>query len=224
MKPGVQVVFALLLWTFSLFADEKAQTNPPEARSWPNVIQEPYEHLPTPDIGLKPLLVTARGQPVTTKETWEKQRQVLQSEWLKRLGEPPARPEKLDVKIESREAEADHVRQMVSFASEDNDRIRAYLLLPHDVKEGEKRPAVVVFHPTTNETLREPAGLGKRQEMALALQLARRGYITLSPECFIMKGDGPKAQAQRLAERRPGWTGLGKVTFDASRTGDVLQQ
>src|SRR5262249_3858113 len=86
-----------------------------------------------------------------------------------------------------------------------------------------KRPAVVVFHPTTNETFQEPVGLGKRQELALALQLVRRGYITLSPECFIMKDGGARSQARALARRRPGWTGLGKMTFDASRCIDFLE-
>jgi dienelactone hydrolase len=133
------------------------------------------------------------------------------------------KPEKLDTQVQTREVEADHVRQLVSFASEGDDRIRAYLLLPKDLKNGEKRPAVIVFHPTTKETLREPVGLGKRQEMALALQLVRRGYITLSPECFIMKGGGPRSQAQGLARRRPGWTGLGKMTFDAARCVDYLE-
>jgi len=191
--------------------------------SWSDRVQKPYEKLPTADIGLKSLLVTASGLKVTTKEAWGKSREALRIAWLERLGEPPAKPAKLDVKIESREIEADHVRLLLSFASEGNDRIRTYLLLPRDLKGSEKRPAIVVFHPTTKETLREPVGLGKRENMALALQLVRRGYITLSPECFIMKGDGPKLQAQELVKGRPGWTGLGKMTFDASRCADYLE-
>src|SRR5205085_8287425 len=133
------------------------------------------------------------------------------------LGKPPAKVAKLDVHEETREVQSDHTRRLVSFATEDGDRLRAYLLEPDGLKQNEKRPAVVVFHPTTNETLREPAGLGKRQEMALALQLARRGYITLSPECYIMKDGGARLQAQELARRKPGWTGLGKMILDASR-------
>jgi dienelactone hydrolase len=139
------------------------------------------------------------------------------------MGEPPAKPEELDLQVEARDVEPDHVRQLVSFASEDGDRIRAYVLLAKDLKDGDKRPAVIVFHPTTQETLREPVGLGKRPEMALALQLTRRGYITLSPECYIMKGGGPRQQAAELARRRPGWTGLGKMIFDASRCVDYLE-
>jgi dienelactone hydrolase len=190
---------------------------------WIDLTQKPYEQLPTQDIGLQPLLVSGNGQKVTSKEGWDKRRQLLRMAWLERLGTPPAKPDALDIKIASREVEPDHLRQLVSFASEGDDRVRAYLLLPKDLKPGEKRPAVVVFHPTTKETLREPVGLGKRQEMALALQLVRRGYVTLSPECYIMKGDGPKVQAQQLAVRRPGLTGLGKMTFDASRCVDYLE-
>src|SRR5438093_7936758 len=190
---------------------------------WPDLVQKPYEHLPTPDIGLKTLLLTANGQQTATKQAWDKQRQSLRTAWLERLGTPPPKAEKLGIKVETRDVEPDHLRQLMSFASERDDRIRAFLLLPKDLKEGERRPAVVVFHPTTKETLREAVGLGTHQEMALALQLVRRGYITLSPECYIMKGNGPGSQAQELARRRPGWTGLGKMTFDASRCVDFLE-
>jgi dienelactone hydrolase len=210
------------LMLFVLVACGRCWAGTDGVTSWPDVIQKPYEHLPTPDLGLKPLLRTPDGQNITTKEAWEEQRESFRNAWLKRLGEPPAKPAKLDIQ-KSREKQPDHLRQLVTFASEGDDRIRAYLLLPNDLKEGEKRPAIVVFHPTTNETLREPVGLGKRPEMALALQLVRRGYITLSPECFIMRGGGARLQFQELAQRRPGWTGLGKMTFDASRCVDYLE-
>src|SRR5262249_37288992 len=147
----------------------------------------------------------------------------LRDAWRKRLGQPPDRPDALDARTDKTEKLEGYQRRLVSFHAEGDDRIRAYLLVPDGLKEGEKRPAVVVFHPTTKETLDEPAGLGKRQEMALALQLTRRGYVTLSPECYIMKGAGPREQAAALAKRRPGWTGLGKMTFDASRCVDYLE-
>ncbi|HLJ93604.1 MAG TPA: acetylxylan esterase, partial [Gemmataceae bacterium] len=216
MQPCIVILLAMM-------TGEPCSTQTDAIPSWPDVIQKPYEHLATPELGLKPLLQMQDDQSITTKEVWEKQREALRSAWLRRLGESPAKPEKLDVQVQSREVEPDHVRQQVTFASEGEDRIRAYLLLPKELKAGEKRPAIVVFHPTTNETLREPVGLGKRPEMALALQLVRRGYVTLSPECFIMKGGGARAQAGELARRKPGWTGLGKMTFDASRCVDYLE-
>jgi hypothetical protein len=193
------------------------------SQPWPDRTQKPYEHLPVPDLGLKPLLRAADGQKIDSKQAWQKQRLLIRADWLQRLGKPPAKPMSLNVRVEGRDNEPDHIRQLVSFASEDDDRIRAYLLLPKGLQEGEQRPAVVVFHPTTKETLQEPVGLGKRPEMALALQLVRRGYITLSPECFIMKKDNARSQTEELARRKPGWTGLGKMTFDASRCVDYLE-
>jgi hypothetical protein len=215
MKQGILSLLIVLT-----AAPCSAQEQP--SAPWPDRTQKPYEHLPVPDLGLEPLL-SADGHKIDSKQAWEKQRQLLRAVWLQHLGKPPAKPKSLNVQVESRENEPDHIRQLVSFASEGEDRIGAYLLLPKDLRDGEQRPAIVVFHPTTKETFREPVGLGKRPEMALALQLVRRGYITLSPECFIMRKDGPRSQAQELARRRPGWTGLGKMTFDASRCVDYLE-
>jgi dienelactone hydrolase len=212
------IPFLLMILTVGLI---HAAEKPPQ--SWPDLIQKPYEDHSVPDLGLKPLLRRVDGQKIGSKQAWHEQRELLRKAWLQRLGKPPAKPMELSVKVESRENELDYTRQLVSFVSESDDRIRAYLLLPKGLQEGEQRPAIVVFHPTTKETLREPVGLGKRQEMALALQLVRRGYITLSPECFIMKKDGPRSQAEELARRKPGWTGLGKMTFDASRCVDYLE-
>ncbi len=219
MKWDVVILSAVLTYCPCLAAED----GPASGRSWSDLTQKPYEHLPTPDIGLRPLLLTPEGQAITTKEAWERQRRALTEAWRGRLGQPPARPDTLDIREESRDVEPDHIRRLVSFTSEGGDRIRAYLLLPRSLKEGEKRPAVVVFHPTTKETLREPVGLGSRPEMALALQLVRRGYVTLSPECYIMKDNGPRSQTQELQRRRPGWTGLGKMAFDASRCVDYLE-
>lgn len=216
MKQGILSLLVMLIIGLCR-ADEHTPS------LWPDRTQKPYEHLPVPDLGLKPVLRTADGQKIDSKQTWEKQRQLFRAAWVERLGQPPAKPKSLNTQTHSREVEPDHIRQLVSFDSEGGDRIRAYLLLPKDLPEGEKRPAVAVFHPTTKETLREPVGLGKRLEMALALQLTRRGYITLSPECFIMKNAGARAQAEELTRRKPGWTGMGKMTFDASRCVDYLE-
>jgi dienelactone hydrolase len=190
---------------------------------WREVVQKPYAELKVPDLGLRPLLVGADGKKVTTKEEWERVRGALRDAWVERLGKPPEKAERLDVKVESEEKLDGYTRRLLSFRTEGDDRLRAYLLTPAGLKEGEKRPAVVVFHQTTADTLKEPVGLGKKPELALALHLVKRGYVTLSPECFIMKDGGPGAQAAALEKRKPGWTGLGKMTFDASRCVDFLE-
>jgi hypothetical protein len=168
-------------------------------------------------------LKTADGKEISTKEAWKKARAKLQQAWQDRLGKPPERPVQLDVQTELTEELDGYTRRLVSFLSADGDRIRAYLLVPADLKPGEKRPAVVVFHQTTSDTLKEPAGLGKNPSLALGLHLVRRGYVVLCPQCFIMKDGGARAQVEVLAKRWPGWTGLGKMTFDASRCVDFLE-
>jgi dienelactone hydrolase len=209
-------MLSLLLLNLGLFA---ARTD------WPDLIQKPYAKLPIPDLGLRPLLETRDGKKITTKAEWKKARQALHDGWLERLGKPSAKPDSLDVRIEETDKLEGFTRQLLSFQSEGDDRIRAYLLTPAGLKKDEKRPVVVVFHSTSRETLKEPTDLGKPPEKAYALELVRRGYITLSPECYILKDpDGWAAgQAKALEKRRPGWTGMGKMTFDASRCVDFLE-
>jgi len=197
----------------------------PPTVDWKELFQKPYADLPVPDLGLKPLLVNRDGQPIAKQKDWEPAREELRKSWLTQLGPAPEKPERLDVRVEKTEKLDGYTRQLVSFAAEGDDRIAAWLLLPADLKDGEQRPAVVVLHQTTRDTLHEPVGLGKRPDLALALHLVQRGYVTLSPECYILKDkEGwAKGQAAALAKRRPGWTGMGKMTFDASRCVDYLE-
>jgi hypothetical protein len=69
----------------------------------------------------------------------------------------------------------------------------------------------------------EPVGLGNNPTLALAVHLVKRGYVVLAPQCFILKDGWAKSQAEAIAKRWPGWTGMGKMTFDASRCIDFLQ-
>ncbi len=193
----------------------------PTPTDWPQLTQEPFTNLPTDSVTLTPLPDTA--------DRWKTRRVEIMDAWLKLLGPKPEQAP-LDPVIESEETK-DGIRHiLLSFATEGTDRCRAYLLLPAGYKSGEKRPAAVVFHQTTFETLKEQVKPGR---FTLGLELTQRGYVTLSPECYIMKDQrapaeyghtwGPSFQADKLLKRRPGWTGMGKMTFDASRCVDYLE-
>jgi hypothetical protein len=198
--------------------------DPPVVVDWPALLQKSYADRPVPDLGLRPVLTSADGKPITTRADWERAREALRVTWMTHLGKPPEKPDALDVRVERTQEQDGYTRRLVSFRSEGDDRTPAYLLVPAGLKANEKRPAVVVFHATTKDTLRQPVGLGEKPELALALHLVRRGYVTLSPECYILKGEGwAKGQAAALEKRRPGWTGLGKMAFDASRCVDFLE-
>lgn len=192
---------------------------------WPALLQKPFANLTTKDVGLQPLLITEDGKKIATRQEWEKQRNRLREAWMDRLGKPPAKPAALDIKVESKENLDGYTRELLSFSGEGDDRIRAYLLIPSDLKKDEQRPAMVDFHSTNRDTIKEGVGLSKDQQPAFGLHLVRRGYVVLCPECYIIKDPvgWARGQAAALEKRRPGWTGMGKMTFDASRCVDFLE-
>ncbi len=189
----------------------------PAAPDWRELTQKPYEKLPLVDVGLRPLLAK------NTKEHWASARQELHDAWQKRLGTPPAKPDKLDVKIDSEEKLDGYTRKLLSFQAAEGDRLHGYLLVPDGLKPGEKRPAVVVFHQTSGDMHREPVGLSKNQSLAIGVHLVKRGYVVFCPQCFILKDGWVNAQVKTIAKNWPGWTGMGKMTFDASRCVDFLE-
>src|SRR5947207_15978959 len=108
---------------FVLWLPALALGTPPV--DWPELIQKPHAKLPLKDLGLRPLLETADGQKITTSPGWATQRQRLHELWMERLGKPPQKPDKVDVRIEKTEKLDGHTRQLLSFHSADGDRIRA---------------------------------------------------------------------------------------------------
>ena len=52
-----------------------------------------YANLPVPDLGLRPLLATRDGKPITRKADWESARQELHKIWFAQLGKAPDKPE-----------------------------------------------------------------------------------------------------------------------------------
>lgn len=210
--------FLVLTLAFALPSVGAAQT----PINWPALTQKPYADKPVPDLGLRPLL-ELDGKKIATKEAWPPKRSEIEKAWRDRLGPMPKPPKALAARTEQVEKCDGFTRELVSFVSAEGDRIRAYLLIPDGIKEGEKRPAIVVFHQTTTDTLKEPAGLGTNPTLALGVHLVKRGYVVLCPECYIMKDGGPRVQAEAVGKAWVGLTGLGKMVFDASRCLDYLE-
>jgi hypothetical protein len=74
-------------------------------------------------------------------------------------------------------------------------------------------------------TIRQPAGLEGPADLHIGLQLARHGYVTFCPRCFLWEyrraGQIDSAVAW-LRARHSKVTGMAKMLFDASRAVDVL--
>jgi dienelactone hydrolase len=123
-----------------------------------------------------------RPVPVKSAEDWPKRRDHILANMQLVMGPlPPAeRRVPLDLKVEAEETLARVVRKKVTFAVEKGDRVTAYLLMPRGLKG--KAPALLCLHQTTAIGKGEPAGVGGRDNLHYALELAERGYVTLAPD------------------------------------------
>ncbi len=159
---------------------------------------------------------------------WANQRQNLRDLWLDFLGTPPP-VVPLDPQVHEEVDLGFATRSLVSYAVEPDCRVEAYLFVPD--LDG-PMPGAVVFHPTTNDTIDQPAGLAPVEEKHFGIKLAQRGFVTLSPRNYLwayMDGPDPDEErtlrmerVDRLLDRWPNWTGMGKMVWDGLRAVDYL--
>jgi dienelactone hydrolase len=127
----------------------------------------------------------------------------------------------------------DVVREKVTYAVEPGERVPAFVFLPKGTPS--RRPAILCHHQHGGEFQvgkDGPAGLGSTEDQHYALELARRGYVTLVFDalCFnerqdatgkLKGGDYERYEAMyRLTEHK---TLQGKYVWDARRALDYLQ-
>lgn len=126
---------------------------------------------------------TGKEVPITDAAGWAKRRAQILAGMQEAMGPLPdaGRKVPLDVRIEGEENLGKFIRKKLTFATEKDDRVPAYLLVPVGLKG--KAPAVLCLHQT-NGTLgkKEPAGLGGNPNLHYAAHLAERGYVTLAPD------------------------------------------
>ncbi len=111
-----------------------------------------------------------------------------------------------------------YIRRLISFASEPNCRVPAYLCIPKTVlQEGKKAPAVLCLHGTDNVIGHGVVvGLG-RENRQYASELAERGYVTIAPNYPLLAKYQPDLKAL-------GWeSGTLKAVWDNMRSLDLLE-
>lgn len=195
----------------------------PNRPTWLDELQQPPASIPKTAPRPAPLLFDAQHEPITTVKAWETRRADLSQRWKDFLGTiagPRARPV-LTVLEEDRTEGV--LRQLVRYEAEPGLPVEGYLLQPE--APGRGRPGAIVLHSTVAYTIRQPAGLEGSPDKHIGLHLARRGYVTFSPRCFLWQysRDGKLLQAvDWLRTRHPHVTGMGKMLFDALRAVDIL--
>jgi dienelactone hydrolase len=141
---------------------------------------------------------------------------------------PPLLPERLD-----RVDLGGVVREKVTYAVEPGERVPAWVFIPTD--GAARHPAVLAHHQHGGQFQvgkDGPAGLGSTPDQHYALELARRGYVTLAPDalCFNERQD-PAGKLKDAAYERfealhritEGKSLQGKYVWDARRALDYLE-
>ncbi len=191
---------------------------------WLDEVQRVPASLPADAPRLAPLLVDAENRPIADVAGWQRKREAIRRAWLEFLKPLPVErkgPPALEVLEEDRPEGA--VRQLVRYEVEPGVPVEAYLLRPPASQDA--RPGAVVFHPTVTASIREPAGIEGRPNMALGLNLARRGWVAFCPRNFLWRNNRSldiRSELPRFRQRHPTATGMAKMLFDAITAVDIL--
>jgi hypothetical protein len=194
--------------------------------SWLTEVLEPPATVDTPARPLAPLLVDRNGRTITTLSAWTPRRAELEKAWRDLLGTLEVarrRPPRVDVVEEERLNDDGVVRQRVRYLVEPDVQTEAYVLSPRQPKE--KCPGDIVFHTTTPESIRQPAGLADVPEKHFGLALARRGFVAFCPRNFLWPETTRMAaeeETRRFRRRHPRARGMAKMLFDGQVALDIL--
>jgi len=120
--------------------------------------------------------------PVKSAADWAKRRAHILENMQSVMGPLPDISNKVPLEMAVLEEEVlpHFTCRKITFAVEENDRLPAYLLIPHDIKD--KAPAMLCLHQTTPLGMKQPAGIREQPNLHYVAHLAGRGYVTLAPE------------------------------------------
>jgi hypothetical protein len=158
---------------------------------------------------------------VKSKADWEKRRATVLVGMQKIMGPLPGRQKQcpLDVHVEEEVDCGTYVRRFITYSSEPDSRVPAYLLIPKPaMTRRRKAPGILALHPTEMK-------LGHRVVVEqlkdyyppYARELAERGFVVLAPSYPLM------------ADYQPNLAGLGyqsgtmKAIWDNIRGLDLLE-
>lgn len=164
---------------------------------------------------------------IETPDDWEIRRAQIRANLELVMGKLPGPLSRvpLDMRVLEDVAVGQLRRKKISYQSDPDDRVTAYLFLPAslagknvDLTTAAKVPAVLCLQQTTVLGKVEPAGVGGNADMHYALELAERGYVTLAPD-YPSFGEHP----YDFSPRHGYDSGSMKAVWDNIRAVDLLQ-
>lgn len=175
-------------------------------------------------------------EPIVSADEWRRKAEALREIFRMTLGTPPPGLAEcpLGLRIEGERDRGTVIERKVSYLLAPGERVNSLVLLPKG-RPG-PRPGVLTIHPTTELGKEQTVGRGATENgqvtpaarrRAYGLDLAERGYVTLSPDLL---GAGERMfpgrrsfDNQPFIDAHPQWSGTGKDLHDLGRALDVLQ-
>jgi len=166
-------------------------------------IGQAAESLPVTRLSPTNLLVYhgKNGQvvPVKSKADWQQRRAEIMRGVQAVMGPLPDHPRRKppEVRVENETDCGKYLRRLITYESESNSRVPAYLLIPKAALSGKQNfPAVLALHPTDmqfgHRVLVEQVN---RSYRVYANELAERGFVVLAPAYPLMANYQPDLQA-----------------------------
>lgn len=155
-----------------------------------------------------------------TKSDWQKRRSEILLAAQQIMGPLPGKTKRcpLDVKIEEEVDCGSYIQRLVTYSSEPNSRVPAYLLIPKEALEkGVRRPGVLALHPTEMVNGNKVVISNVRENRSYGAELARRGYVVLAPPYPLMANYQPDLKALGYE------SGTMKAIWDNIRGLDLLE-
>ena len=157
---------------------------------WLAEVQSPSMKGQTP---LRSALKRTDGTQVGSLDGWRQHREEIRRYWLDYMGPLPRNPDPPRLQYITEKPASNGtgpiqsppgvIRQLVKYEGEPGISVLGYLIKPKKLTG--KAPGIVVLHATSHNTIRQPAGVEGKNQLAVGLKLAQQGFVTFSPACFL---------------------------------------
>ena len=222
-RAGAAVLGACVGPPTAAFVSPQAAASRKEV-PWLQEVLQPPPAAGVPSRPFVPVLVDSVGRPITTLDGWRQRAAELERLWREVLGTLEGERRHLPrIEVLGEDRVENVIRQHVRYEAEPGVHTEAYVLAPHPPRG--KCPGAVVFHTTTPESIRQPAGLADVREKHFGLTLAGRGFVAFCPRNFLWPDTTRMAaqeETRRFQRRHPRARGMAKMLFDGQLALDLL--
>lgn len=162
--------------------------------------------------------------PGDTLKDWKIRQKHIKDKLKGIIGSPVAEHIALSPKIIEETQYSEYKKIKVTYFVEKKDKCYAYLLVPN--KTQRFFPAMLCLHGTCREGKEYCLGW-RTPNRAYAVELARRGYVVLCPDCItfgerILPGSSA-GDSTSFYKKYPEWSIWGKMLWDNQRAIDFLE-